>query len=34
MERWSKIFRQDREEIEDESRSDGPMTETTVENME
>ncbi|CAF1689141.1 unnamed protein product, partial [Adineta ricciae] len=34
VERWSKLFRDGREEIEDEARSGRPITETTFENIE
>ncbi|CAF1392730.1 unnamed protein product [Rotaria sordida] len=34
VERWSKLFREGREEIEDESRPGRPITETTSENIE
>ena len=34
VERWSKLFREGREELEDEARSDRPITETTSENIE
>ncbi|CAF1516739.1 unnamed protein product [Adineta ricciae] len=34
VEKWSKLFRDGREEIEDEARSGRPITETTFENIE
>jgi len=34
VERWSKLFREGREEIEDKPRSGRPITETTFENIE
>ena len=34
VERWSKLFREGREELEDEARSGRPITETTSENIE
>jgi transposase len=34
VQRWSKSFRERREEIEDEARPGRPITETTVENIE
>jgi histone-lysine N-methyltransferase SETMAR len=34
VKRWSKLFRDGREEIEDEARPGRPMTETTTENIE
>ncbi|CAF4124123.1 unnamed protein product [Rotaria sordida] len=33
VERWSKLFREDREEVEDEARHGRPITETTSENI-
>ena len=32
--RWSKLFREGREEVEDEPRPGGPVTETTSDNIE
>jgi len=34
VKRWSKLFREGREEIEDETRPGRPITETTSENIE
>jgi transposase len=34
VERWSKLFRDGREEIEDKARPGRPITETTTENIE